>query len=294
MAVMSSGAVCTDERDREDVRQRVQTTLARLSRSGALPVLPGVASAALALARNPDADFEELDRLIRTDVGLTARVLRVANRVGYGRVKPARTVREAALTIGLRKTCDLLVLACARELYDVPTRHAGTLWRHALAVAVAAEELARATRFPDPASAFLPGLFHDVGRIGFLLADEMSYDVIFWLMANGSGEHRDLEVEWYEFDHAQASAVLAEQWGLEPPLCRAIAAHHTPDPTIQGGRLAEILNAADACAYALDCGTSEHRPPDVGTVQLGLSADDEAACLARVQEHVAQYDELLK
>jgi putative nucleotidyltransferase with HDIG domain len=294
MAVMSGGAVCTDDQDREDVRERVQTTLARLSRSGALPVLPGVASAALALVRNPDADFEELDRLIRSDVGLTARVLRVANRVGYGRVKPARTVREAALTIGLRKTCDLLVLACARELYDVPTRHASTLWKHALTVAVAAEELARTIRMPDPSSAFLPGLFHDVGRIGFLLADEMSYDVIFWLIANGSGEHRDLEVEWYEFDHAQASAVLAEQWGLEAPLCKAIGAHHAPDPAAEGGRLAEILNAADGLAYTLGCGTSDHRPPDIGLAQLGLSAGDEAACLKRIEEQVAQHDELLR
>ena len=291
---MIGGTVCTDERDREDVRERVQATLARLSRSGALPVLPGVASAALALARNPDADFEEIDHLIRTDVGLTARVLRVANRVGYGRIKPARTVREAALTIGLRKTCDLLVLACARELYDVPVRHAAELWKHALTVAVAAEELARAVKLPDPAAAFLPGLFHDVGRIGFLLADEMSYDVIFWLMANGTGEHRDLEIEWYKFDHAQASAVLAEQWGLEAPLCKAISAHHAPDPGAAGGRLAEILNAADGLAYTLGWGTSERRPPDVGVIQLGLSAADEAACLARVQQQVAEHDALLK
>ena len=61
------------------VRDRVGSTLKRLSRTGALPTLPAVASAALGIARDPEADIDELCRIIQTDVGLSARVLRIAN-----------------------------------------------------------------------------------------------------------------------------------------------------------------------------------------------------------------------
>ena len=97
-------------------RQHVRTTLINLSRTGELPALPQAASAALALARQPDADSEELCDLIATDVGLAARILRIANSAAYIRRAPARTIRDAVLALGMRKTCDVLVAACFRQV----------------------------------------------------------------------------------------------------------------------------------------------------------------------------------
>ncbi len=279
--------------DRRVLRERVNGTLKRLSRTGNLPALPGVASAALALARDPDADFDELGKIIRTDVGLTARVLRVANSVGYGRAVAAKTIKEAVLTVGLRKTCDLLVVACARQLYDTPSPHSQALWKHSLATAIAAEELARVTKRVDPSSAFLPGLFHDVGRIAFLLAEETSYEVIAGLRANGSGEGSQIEREWYEFDHAEASAVLADEWGLGHDQAEAIRHHHAPQEAGEQQKLAEVLNAADYLAYVIGCGTSDLIPNGVSIEPLGLSDADLAAVTEKVEKLFNQQHELL-
>jgi HD-like signal output (HDOD) protein len=280
--------------DRETLRECVRTTLTRLSRTGELPTLPAAASAALAVARDPDADAEDLCRIIRTDVGLSARILRVGNSAAYARRTPAKTLEEAVMTVGLRKTCDLLVAASARRLFEGAARNAELLWRHALATAVAAEELARFTRRVDPAVAFLPGLFHDVGRIAFLLSDPVAYEVIVGLGMVGEGETCELERGWYGFDHAEAGAILAEDWGLAPIQCDGIRWHHRPEQADAGGHLARLLNAADALAYAIGHGTQPQPPRGIGLVGLGIAPEDEAVCAARIRDQFAQQHDLLR
>ena len=136
-------AVTDTTADPHALRQLVRATLIQLSRTGSLPALPGVATAALAIARDPDSEVEDLAKVVQTDVGLTARLLRVANSAGYGRQRQAQSIQEAVLTVGLRQTCSILVAVCARQLYTAPGPYTEILWNHSLATAVAAEELAR-------------------------------------------------------------------------------------------------------------------------------------------------------
>jgi putative nucleotidyltransferase with HDIG domain len=277
--------------ERDALHNRVRGTLTRLSRTGALPSIPGVATAALALARDPEADFDKLCRIVRADVGLSARILRVANSVGYARSRAAKTLKDALVTVGLQKACDLLVVACARQMYDTPSPHAPRLWKHSLAVAIAAEEIARTTRRVDPSAAFLPGLFHDVGRIAFLLVGEESFDTVASMVSNGVAESRELEVQFYEFDHNTVGAVLAEEWGLAPAQCEAIRLHHTPAEAA-GNDLALLLNAADALAYSIGLGASDVRPSDVSLEHFEMSRENEAALTERVANTFTQQSDL--
>lgn len=271
------------EASRDDLRVRVRSTLARLSETGALPTLPAAASAALSLARDPEADVEHLSRIIQTDAGLAARVLRVANSAALGRRTPARRVHEAIITVGLRKTCDILVAACAKRLFEAASPRAEQLWNHALAAGVAAEVLARVTGTVDVSSAFLPGLFHDVGRVAFLLADPAAAEVIDDVVANGYGDTSFLEREWYGFDHAEAGATLVEDWGLALELCDAIRWHHDPSSAGAAQELAYVLNAADDLAYRIGCGSVSERPSTITTAHWGLTDEDHAALTERVQ-----------
>jgi len=276
-----------------ELREQMKATLRRLSRTGALPSLPAAASAALGIARDPDADIDKLARVIQTDVGLSARVLRAANAVTIGRRAPARKLGDAIVTLGLRRTCELLVAACARQLYEVSSPRAEALWGHALAVAVACEELARITRLAEPGQAFLPGLFHDVGRVALLLADERSLEVIDWMVDAGEGQRLECEREWYGFDHAEAGAMLAEDWGLALGQCDAIRGHHDPARAGAAEGLAKLLNAADWLAYQLGHGTGREAPGDVTLASVGLAEADAESCAEQVREGLARQREIL-
>jgi putative nucleotidyltransferase with HDIG domain len=273
-----------------DLRDRVRDTLERLSRTGALPALASTATAALGIARDPKGDIAKLCRILSGDVGMVARVLRMANSAAIARRTTAHTVDDAVMALGLRKTCDILIGVCARHLYETPTPRTSVLWSHAIAVAVAAEELAVSTRRVDSRLAFLPGLFHDVGRIAFFLTDGEMAEVVEAVIASGEEEATDIERQWYGFDHAEAGATLAQDWGLAAEQCDAIRRHHQPSGVID---LATILNAADVIAYRIGTGAGTCPPASVSTGVLGLSPDEEATCVERARASFAAYQELL-
>jgi HD-like signal output (HDOD) protein len=271
-------------KERDAVRAVVRQTLSHLSQTGALPALPGVATAALGLCRDPDADVGELVRVLQMDVGLTTRVVRVANSPLYGRRRHAQSVQEAVVTVGLRQTCDILVAVCAKQIYAATGAYAEVFWNHALAAAVAAEELALRTRIVRPGTAFLPALLHDVGRIALELADGKAFAVVQGRIEGGEGTPAAIEREWYRFDHAQAGAILAEDWGLAAEQSAAIRWHHDPEKAPRGEELARLVNAADYVAYCMGFGTCPSPPLDVGLHALGISAEDGAAVATRARE----------
>jgi HD-like signal output (HDOD) protein len=260
--------------------QSVRATLARLSRTGDLPALPATAAWALTIARDPETDPDDLCAVIRSDVGLAARILRVANSVAYGRRKPARTLHEAVFTVGLRKTCDLVVATAARQLYTRAHPRAEGLWNHALAVATAAEELAPTQRVPA-AEAFLPGLFHDVGRIVFLIADAAGLDAIEQAVRYEGADRALLEAERFGTDHAQAGAILVGDWGLASWQADGVRCHHRRDAATDGRALATVLAAADALVHEIGFGTPGG--DDMPLSDLGLSADEAGFCRERVR-----------
>jgi HD-like signal output (HDOD) protein len=273
-------------------RDRVRATLTRLSQTGRLPVLPGVATSALAIARDPDGDVKDLAQVIKTDVGLTARVLRLANSAGCGRRREAETVQDAVMTLGLQRTCDVLVAIGVKGLYVGTGHHTARLWNHSLAVGVAAEELGRSTQVAAAGAAFLPGLLHDIGRIAFMLADPDGFEDIQRRMEAGEAPSTALERERYEFDHAQVGGILTEDWGLTPIQCDAVRAHHDPEYADVARKLAAIVNAADYLAYAIGHGTGARPPSDVGLSGFDLAPEEEGELIERVRDAYRAYRQI--
>jgi putative nucleotidyltransferase with HDIG domain len=262
---------------------RVRRTLVRLSKTGELPTLPGAVSFALGLARDPNADVERLCRAIGADVGIAARALRVANSAIYARRTRCRTLKEVVTVVGLRGIQDILCAAALRSLFDLRDPVARRLWDHALAVSLAAEELGQRLGGVQPGEAFLPGLFHDLGRIVFLLAEPEAYAEISRLETERTTERVELERGWYGFDHADAGATIAADWGLPTVLCDAVRAHHAPGEGAADGRLAKLIALADDLAYAIGLGATDAQGYPAARLVAALSAEDIAASGERVR-----------
>lgn len=191
-----------------------------------LPVFPSVAVRAQLLLSDAKAGLEEVETLFASDPALATALLRAANSAAFGAVEQATTIREAAVRLGMRRTCQLVIVFSQHRSYAmrcVTLRPiAESVWKHATACAIGTDWLTRRLGRPDiEPHAMLAGLLHDVGKL-FLL------DLIDGLLAESSTTSvSDQEVvalldEW----HCEQGGRLLHHWGIPAALCSIARRHH--------------------------------------------------------------------
>ena len=129
--------------------------------------LPPVAARILSLTTREDCCLDELARVIACDAPMALRFMALANSAALFAATPVRTVREALVRLGLRRTRDIALLMGMHDLAP-STGHYGDIpaveyWRFTLAVAAAGSVMARSDKHTDSDDAWLAGLFLGLG-----------------------------------------------------------------------------------------------------------------------------------
>lgn len=234
-------------------RERFRALFARVAEHCDLPPLPAVALRAMAMARDPEVGADELAAIVGTDAAIAARVLRMSRSTVYLRHRPPATLREAVQAVGMNALRTILIAASARAMFPGRDIVAEVLWRHSLAVALAADEIAVLRDWPRGGSAFIAGLLHEIGWLVFHLSDPDAHERL-------SGAPLSAEEETFGVDHQAVGASLAEQWGLDDEVVEGILHHH------EHGRnpIADVVWIADRIVYDLGFGatSSVDRSPE--------------------------------
>lgn len=238
-----------------------------------LPPFPKVAARALSLSQDPTARTDDVVRVVAADPALAARVLRISNSVVYMKHDPPRTVRDAIVTVGFNTLRTILVAASARSIYRANDPMAERLWSHALATAMAADEL-RDPREPAGGTDFIAGLLHDIGKLIFHMTDPTALARLGY-----AEEAREREV--FGVTHAVVGGVLADMWGVPRGVADAIMEHHIRPACGLAGRIAR----ADWMAHSIGFGSvaEEMAPPETieqTTVDLTAVASRVATAFA--------------
>lgn len=245
-------------------REEFRRLFARIAQHCDLPPPPTVALRALTLLRGADVHADELMRVVRDDPVLMGRAFKIASSPLFMRRRVPRTFAEVLNALGVDRLRDVILAAAARTLYRGNAKSVDQLWEHALATALAAQEISTALGGADATGrAFMAGLFHDVGTVVFHLANPVGLALL---------RRGDLDGERTTFGatHPEVGAALADLWGLELAVVQAVAGHHAAEPV----GLARIVAAADAMAYAIGRGAGDDEPgrpaPDLGLDQAAI------------------------
>lgn len=215
-----------------------------------LPPFPGVALKVLQLlsTERDDMGLKELSTQIQADPALSCEILTIANSALFGFRTEVRTILQAAVLLGKERVKGIaLTIAMKTYLtksFQVPALFA--CWRHSLACALAAEEIAAAGMI-ERDFAYLAGLLHDVGRLALGMIKPVEYADL--LATATSEEIRKAERDLFGVDHCEAGRWLTEAWKLPKPFIDCAASHHTPP----GARsdLVAVINRACRVADAL-------------------------------------------
>jgi HD-like signal output (HDOD) protein/CheY-like chemotaxis protein len=235
-----------------DLQARLQSTELReaLGRVESLPSPPAVVLELSSLLQRDDVDIDEVDSLISTDVGMSAKVLQLVNSAFFGLAQKITRVHDALAYLGLNLVHDLVVSEeVFRSAEDACALSQGMIERvraHSMAVSAAAADLAPDRRLSQ--QAFIAGLLHD---IGWLVLAAQAPDRL-EMVAAGARERRPLEEVEREVlgaSHADAGAYLLSLWGLPTSIVEGVAHHH--DAQLMAHReldLPHVVHLADLIA----------------------------------------------
>ncbi len=103
---------------------------------------------------DPDVTFDELERVVSLDVGLSYRLLRVINSASMGISPPISTIRQALMFLGLQRVVALTSLLVLSSMSDKPHE----LMVTALVRAKLSEDMSVHLGFKNPRTHFTTGL----------------------------------------------------------------------------------------------------------------------------------------
>jgi putative nucleotidyltransferase with HDIG domain len=209
-----------------------------------LPLLPGVAMDITSAAAREDIDARAIAEMLKRDASLSAHVLRIVNSPVYSPRAQIVSLQQAVARVGAVKIREIaLVIACRTGVFKAKDyeREIDEVFRHSIATALFAQEIARHTR-NNVEDAFLCGLLHDVGRPVLLQA------LATLLRDARVNAERKAVLELVQELHESAGAALAKAWSLPETAVTALAKHHSPNPELESIPV-RIVSLADRFAH---------------------------------------------
>jgi putative nucleotidyltransferase with HDIG domain len=268
---IASGDLDLVELDRLDASGR-RAAEYLLRSVAAYPTLPAAVAEVMAIANCTEANFRDVDRVIRQDPVVAARVLSVANSPLYRPPQPLTSLRAALLRLGWGILREVLLQAVAEaHLFRVgPRRELAAARLHAVVLAHVHRHVASVLGF-DSEHAFACGLLHDLGR-----------PIALALLSRPDAPPLDALTRGrvVSLVHGELGARVAEQWNLPSVVARVCRDHHAVhDPSTTGSSASGVSTIAicEVLVSSLEL-ASEPLPPsethDAEFARLGLPSHE--------------------
>ena len=271
-----------------------------LSKVKSIPTMPEAGTKMLSLLEEPDTEISEIEESLRYDPGLTANILKLANSAYFGIPSKIGSLRQAVVVLGFKRLVQLVVASCVSAVmdksvpgYDLP---AGDLWRHSIAVSIAAEALVKDKKKSGGQDVFTPALLHDVGKLvlGSFVKEEL--EAIESIAAKGVSfvvaENMILGT-----DHAEIGAKVLKHWNFPSEVIEAVRWHHDPDSPETVNIQTDIVYLANLLCQSSDTsaeigGNSVELSPAV-IERLGVQLDQFEAISGKIAQWVDELSDAL-
>ncbi len=229
----------------------VKTLVARINK---LPTLPATYQKLVECLKSPNADMDDVAKIISMDPSMSARLLKVVNSAYFGLAKPVADVGRAGALLGLDRIMALVLgqgIFAGGEVPQVRGFSLEKLWSHSVATATAAHRIAieEGMDKEQVAAAFMAGMLHDIGKLVLAMGMPNEYARVIELVNERPGAEREIETLELQASHTDVGAYLVGLWGLPNTIAEAIAFHEDPEQATGEFGLAGIVHAADRIAH---------------------------------------------
>lgn len=218
------------------------------------------------LIQDPDSAIDDFASVINTDPALATRLLKIVNSPFYGFPSQINTISRAITIIGTRELNHLVLATSVMNAFSgIPTTliNMDSFWRHSLACAMTARQLANACGQRGTERLFTAGLLHNIGSlVMYQSLPELAREAISSARF-GNETIFQAEQRIIGFDHSEVGEALALAWRLPESLVDTIRHHHYPAEAKTAALDVAIVHVADVMVSAVPFGHAgdAHVPP---------------------------------
>lgn len=220
-----------------------------------IPPFPQVAIRVMQLADKENVQLHQLSELILSDPAFASEVLTIANSLLYAPRFPASSILQAIAVMGANHLQGMCLTVGARTYLGKAMNDPSIrgLWRHNVACALIAEQLA-SVGFMEKEIAYTSGVLHDIGRLALAAIRPKEYAALLGSHRGPSSSLLEGERELFGWDHCQVGKRLIVEWKLPADFEAVVSEHHAPrleDGTWGMGELIKLsCRMADTAGFA--------------------------------------------
>jgi HD-like signal output (HDOD) protein len=275
-----------------------------LLRIGDIATLPEVTLKIISIVDDPKSTARDLHMVIKNDPALSTKVLKVVNSAFYGLPGQIASVDRAIILLGLSAVKNIAIASSIARIFKgskITDEFSATdLWKHSVAVGVAARSLAiNSGKRVEAEEVFLAGLIHDLG----ILVERQAFGDKLAEAINRAraGEDSFLECERQVFgaDHQLFGTALATKWKF-PRHLRAVTGYHHGSARVaeEMRQVVAIIEVADIICCQQKIGfylTAEESELTPELLEMaGLTQEHIDATLETLEEDCSQAESMLQ
>ncbi|MBN2281757.1 MAG: HDOD domain-containing protein [Candidatus Marinimicrobia bacterium] len=260
----------------------------------------GIITGIFEILNNAKSSVNDLERIIRLDPPLAAKVLKVANSAFYASRVEFKDLKEAVLWIGFD---EIKNIALTEQLYKVfHTDAEGSfsrkdLWKNSISTALLAKMVYRREFGEKGENIYTAGLLHN---IGIIIMDQFAHEEFEKILSFGIAndlDHCASESQILDYKHTDIVEALGKDWKFPDELIYSVKYHHTPEQApAEYRKQAETLFIADhfckkwKLGYSDSCNVDEDeilkviKNNDIETESLDLMHSDLVEQIAHLED----------
>jgi HD-like signal output (HDOD) protein len=221
-----------------------------------IPSFPQIAIRVLQLTSNEDVSMRQLGDLISSDPSFSSEVLTIANSALYAPRSPVTSILQAIAVLGLNILRGVCVTVGVRAYLGKSLNRLSSraIWRHSLACALIAEQLAQGDS-RSRNTAYTGGVLHDIGRLAMVVIRPEAYDALLMTHSGSPSSILPRERDLFGFDHCDAGRHLIADWKLPAHFEAIVSDHHSPRQKHDSWNLPALINVscrmADTIGFAV-------------------------------------------
>lgn len=175
-----------------------------------------------------EVSFKDLESIIKVDLGLTSKILRIANSALYARQREITSLQMAISLLGFKNIRNLVLLVTASGMFPRMKRSLfhPRFWKHSIMSAFLSRSLSvRCDKRSGAEEAFIAALLHDIGQPVLYDSDPEQYEQVLAAERLGAMPLETIEDMTFGTNHRKIGGALLRKWNF-PELYADVAEEH--------------------------------------------------------------------